>query len=716
MGKPTDNEQTELETSQNVYLDSSDTSKTFFRKFVSGRYQGHESKEFRFFVKNKFLDLRIDVDRRYPNSDILNKVSGDFFNNYQFFFRNIGKLKISTWKQYIESWIVDSPKIKKNYWYTKITGTVRFWKGTHPRTTITIIIPTWKYSKFTTKVTFESNNKKTEFICKRISDCFRDFSLELDVVESVNTEPILPTYDTDSHDNKPTGLPKRTLTLKKAYREAGICMNMLSNRTIIDDSAAEFTTWSDAELHDAMEVNFSRYNVSWPSWHMWGLLCGRYANLGVTGIMFDYWGPNEPPERQGFAVFSGHPAYDNLVLNPSTQDEFATMRDFLKLYVHEIGHAFNFRHSWDKGRENALSWMNYDWKYDNLNGQDEFWDNFMFEFDEEELIHLRHGDRSSVIMGGDDWASGPETVQPVSFSLSEGKTPVEFLIRSKGYFEYMEPIQIELRLRNLLQTQIEFDPRFEPEFGNIVINIKRPDNSVVVYQSITYKEGIPEVKVLQSHNSNSNGEDRFSDIVSLTYGKGKFYFDKPGEYLIRAAYSGIDGVLISSNTERIIVGTPESKTESKVAAGFFTQQVGMNICLNGSESPFLAVGKKTLESICLDYQESILGVKAAEIISASESRSFHRLDDKNKLNLVHKPNFEKALSITKPALEIYRKSKEKANNIAQHKLVRQRCSFMLQLGKKNDAVNELKELEKDLTQRGVNKSVIQEIETYQESI
>ena len=49
------------------------------------------------------------------------------------------------------------------------------------------------------------------------------------------------------------------------------------------------------------------------------------------------------------------------------------MRQFLYTWVHEAGHAFNFLHSWDKGRPDALSWMNYDWRYDQRNGADTFW-------------------------------------------------------------------------------------------------------------------------------------------------------------------------------------------------------------------------------------------------------------------------------------------------------------------------------------------------------
>ncbi len=105
---------------------------------------------------------------------------------------------------------------------------------------------------------------------------------------------------------------------------------------------------------------------------MWGLLAGRFTSSGTGGIMFDYSGAQEPPQRQGFAVFRDHSWFNNLVVNPSSQTEHEAMRKFLYTWVHEAGHAFNYLHSWDKSRPDSLSWVNYDWRYDNRNGANEY--------------------------------------------------------------------------------------------------------------------------------------------------------------------------------------------------------------------------------------------------------------------------------------------------------------------------------------------------------
>src|SRR5690606_14543968 len=143
---------------------------------------------------------------------------------------------------------------------------------------------------------------------------------------------------------------------------------------------------------------------------------------------------------------------------------------------------FNLLHSWDKGRPDSLSWMNYDWRYDNRHQPGAFWHDFELRFDDDELVHIRHGDRAAVIMGGDPWASGghAEALDSGLMAVDDRGAPLELLVRSQGYFELMEPVAIELRLRNLLPDQaLEVDARLHPEYGTVLVQIKRPDGSIV---------------------------------------------------------------------------------------------------------------------------------------------------------------------------------------------------------------------------------------------
>lgn len=690
---------------------------------VSGQYEGEMTAPR---AGRYLLDLRVDIDPRYANSPVMDRISGDYYEVYRFEWPP----RRFVWRVYRESWVVDAPKVNWSRCEVEITGSVRFWKGVHPATDIRVRIPWGTFRPAgPAEVTFTAaGGDSVSFSCARRSDCFRDMTLEVDVCQSVNGGTILPGYDTHGHSTRPADLPRRTLTVEEAYREAGICVTIRPDRTIVDDSAPEFNRWSVDELHDAMETHFSQWSGGWPKWQMWGLLAGTFDDspgFETAGIMFDagavYGGAGEPPDRQGFAVFRNHSWFNNLPAGaPANDTEAWALRKFLHTWVHEAGHAFNFVHSWNKGRPDSLSWMNYDWRYDDRNGASSYWSNFRFRFDDEELIHLRHGDRASVIMGADPWASGLHLeAPPGAMSQLEGGAPVELLLRSKGYFEFMEPVAIELRLRNLVDDlPLDLDARLNPEYGGVIVYIRRPDGRIVEYAPILCKVGSPRIQTLKPRRDAIQGEDRYSEDVFLSYGNYGFYFDEPGEYLVRALYQGTGSMLIPSNVHRVRVGRPPSKEEDRIAQDFFSYEVGMSLYLNGSLSPFLAKGMTLLESMADRYKDTLAGAKVATTLAASVARPFFRIQDRQNpvLTETHSADPKKALTLTAPALSTYKREKEKSLNIAYHQLVRSRAGYMVTLGQRAQAKKEVVALRQELAARGVNELVLNDIKGYEDSL
>ena len=142
----------------------------------------------------------------------------------------------------------------------ELTGTVRFWNGIHPETTLKIVItlgPTGPTGPVQVVFT-PQGGQPAAYNCSKKSDCFRKLNLEIDVCKSVNQPPILPQYSTGAHATRPTDLPIRALTIEEAYREAGVCVKIRKNHSIIDDTDPAFENWSGAELRDAMETYFSQ--------------------------------------------------------------------------------------------------------------------------------------------------------------------------------------------------------------------------------------------------------------------------------------------------------------------------------------------------------------------------------------------------------------------------------------------------------------------------
>ncbi len=681
--------------------------------FVSGLYQG----EMMLPQPGRFtLDLRIDIDQESPTSPVTNRISGDL---YQITPTTVPGQHPKIAKTYIESWIIDEPRVRGSADRVEVSGMVRYWVSNHAATAAALVI-TWSESPpvASAEITFtETGGPTRKYHCRRTSDAFRQIDLEVDVCQSVNIPPLLPTYDTSWHADRPPGLPQRVLTIETAYREAGVRVTIDAQHSVIRDSDPKFKSWTPALLHDAMETNYSQFGGTWPDWKMWGLMAGVFEDSLVGGLMFDtsseFGGAGKAgPERQGFAVFRGHEWFHDLVNGPpQNQDEAWAARHFLYTWVHEAGHAFNFLHSWDKGRPDSLSWMNYNSKYDQRNPTLGFWKKFAFRFDDDELIHLRHGNRASVIMGGDPWSSGSHLEMPnLAMAQIEGVAPLELIIRSKPYFEFMEPVIVELRLRNLLSdTSVTIDKRLPPEYGGVVVYIQSPDGGVVQYDPIMCAVGTPDPLVLTPAGA-TDGKDRYSREVFLTYGSNSFYFAKPGEYRIRAVYQGGGDVLIPSPAHRIRIGLPADKELDRKAQDYFTNSVGLALYLQGSRSQYLKSGTNVLEGLAEQYKHTDLGAKIAVTLANGISKPFFSAagdDPKQKtLKQTFSADPKQALDMTNAPLALLKASKDKSDNLAYRRVVQRRADYHRLLGEDAKADKELHDLSMRLQERGANSGVV----------
>ncbi|MGO4146701.1 hypothetical protein AB4Y77_16605 [Paenarthrobacter sp. YAF11_1] len=675
---------------------------------VSGRYEGFQGNPGPI---GSALDLRLDIDARgNAESPVMNKVSGDFYSTRFVKVAGVNQLV----KTYVESWIVDIPAITFTDTDVHVLGTVRFWKGTHPATTVDIVV-SWSHGAVTGAVaTFTSGGILGQpYACSYRSEAFRDMNLELDYCSSVDIEPKVPIYNSHAHTNRPADLPDRTITIESSYTDAGIAVTIDPVHTVIDDSAAGFASWNVGELHDAMETSFGKYNSGWPAWNMWGIQAGIFDTAGVGGIMFDaaagFGGAGRGPDRQGFAVFRNHSWFTNLVSNPVTQDQAWAMRHFLYTWVHEAGHAFNFLHAWDKARPDSLSWMNYDWKYDQRNGTDSFWGNFRFRFDDDELLHMRHGDRASVIMGGDPWASGGHLESPAgAMTVSGPGSDVELTLSAKDHFDYMEPVSIEFRLRNTTDVPVMVDGRLDPRYGNTTVYIQKPNGTVVLHESVVCFYGLPEMVTLApAPVGDDDGSDRFSQLVQLAYGVEGFAFDEPGQYLVRAVYS-TDGIVQASNTLPLRVGFPVTREEDRFATEFFTREVGLTLAFEGSMSPHLERGLNALTEAAERFGGEPLGVKAATAVAQSVGDDFYRRKDE-KMVKHHSADPQRALALTDAGLASYQQSAGAASNLAYRGLVELRTELHAKADNSAAAKSEVETLAKDLGTRGANSAVLAQV-------
>jgi len=450
------------------------------------------------------------------------------------------------------------------------------------------------YSLFRLTNTGRQTALEISFVLDRVSNFFRSVELEM---ESVAGVPFPEPFQTSDHPDTPVDEQGQTLTVASVYRAAGIDMNVtLGGEEIPVSEAGVDGLWTDEELHAAMVNHFDEFrNV--PQWRLYMLLATRYVETGVLGIMFDA-AENDEFHRQGAAVFHDHPRIANAA--GAEKD-----REYLFTITHELGHAFNFLHSFQKGlfdehgvlpRPEAESWMNYPQLYPfgfagpaGWDGSDRFWSRFRFAFDRDEIHHLRHHDRSEVIAGGRSFGfAGHFEERP--FELPGQATGLSLQLWCPQAVEFLQQVEGDIRLRNETGDEIEIPPSLNPNFGHVDMIIRRPaDRFPKVYRGIANGCMRSEARKLLP------GEAVYQEI-SPSYGRMHWFIDEPGTYELQAVVKGVDGARIVSNIQRVRVLAPDP-TGDRMAPDFYNDKTGAYLSVEGSRCSRLDNAREMLEEV-----------------------------------------------------------------------------------------------------------------------
>ena len=437
--------------------------------------------------------------------------------------------------------------------------------------------PSLVYTFYTMTRTGRQTRIRLNYLLEKTSDYFRSVELEVDQVSSV---PWPQPFDTASLPETPEDFPDRTLSFDQAYRDIGIDMRVSAGRQEVPLAAAgDDGLWTDEELHAAMVDNFSKYQEQ-PQWRLYLLLATRYINPGVLGIMFD---SNDQSPRQGAAVFAQHPLI-------ADAPEAERNREYLFTIVHELGHAFNFLHSFQKGifdaqgvlpRPDALSWMNYPQIYpygyaypDGWDGSSAFWKKFHFQFDPFEVLHLRHHDSMEVMMGGMGFG-GSGHLEEHPFTPPSRENDLSLTLWVPPVLEFMENIEADIRLRNESDKAIAINRILEPSAGTVELLIRRPGERLAK----KYRD-IKQVCAVQQQYQLQPGEAVYQELA-IAYGLRYWFIDEPGTYEVQAIVHMPDGRKIYSAVQRTRVLLPVPEAD-RLAQDFFDNETGTYFALEGS--------------------------------------------------------------------------------------------------------------------------------------
>ncbi len=450
--------------------------------------------------------------------------------------------------------------------------------------------------------------------------------VEFEVDRVSNAGEAVTTVDTTAHPNRPADLPSEVISLTTVFERAGFEATMSPHGGVIPVTGAGANgTWSDAEMHDAMVQYWSRF-ADRPQWAMWVLFAARHdMGRGLGGIMFDDIGPNH---RQGTAIFTDSFIQD---VPPGDPDPAAyRRRNVFWTTVHEVGHGFNLAHSWQKAlgvpqgapgdpwiplanQPEARSYMNYPNRV--AGGQAAFFGDFRYRFTDDELAFLRHAPRRFVQMGNANWFVNHGFEAP-SRLLQSGRWALYLRPnRDTNAYTFMEPVVLELKLKNASDRDARVDPHLLADGRHITLFVQREGSDVRTWRPMmTHCHEVHDAPL-------KGGESIYgAHLVSAT--PDGWLIDEPGFYRVQAAVDLGDEIVIS-NVLRVHVAPPASAEANALASEYFTEDVGRALAFGGVPSAEAAMD--TLRAVTDRCPGTAAALHAAVAMSTPKLSDFKRL-------------------------------------------------------------------------------------------
>ena len=554
-------------------------------------------------------EIRLDVDGRYPQMTVSGRAENGLANHVH--------------------WIASVAPAGRNRWQ----GTIWFKEGSHAAqflyTTVKVkVVPSIFVHLRRIKVTFSGGGAPIRVRKYRFkSDKYHSVEFEYDTVENAISRTEVQTCN---HPNRPPGLPCENLTIKEVFERSGFQVSSTGGDGVIPLAEAGVNgTWSDAEMHDAMQAYWSRF-ANHAQWSMWVLFAARHdSGPGLGGIMFDDIGPNH---RQGTAMFS-----DSFISDapPGDPDPVAWVeRMQFWTAVHEMGHAFNLAHSWQKHLGNpwiplvsepeARSFMNY--PYFVLGGQSAFFADFEYRFSDQELLFMRHAPDRFVQMGNADWFDDhgfrQANISPspeLKLELRTNQSEELRNNRSKDEFEYMEGIVLETKLTNVSSQPILVNPEILAASDEMTVILKK--------QGKPARQWTPYARYCRAPNKVAlePGQSLYKSLF-VSAGQNGWDIAEPGIYHVQVLLRHGEED-IPSNALKVRVAPPRSHEEEYLAQDYFSDDVGRVLSFDGSQ--VLTAGNNALQEVVARMADSRTAIHARVALAEPKMKDYKTLPVKS---------------------------------------------------------------------------------------
>jgi hypothetical protein len=449
---------------------------------------------------------------------------------------------------------------------------------------------------------------------KRVGDSMRELGIELE-------------YERGT-DKDPSFVRGATVTIASSFRDVGIDVKSVGTGNEVPPPPSGF--WKDGQLH-ALMASLAQQRLGLADWNLHLLMLSQHEEPRLLGVMFDaYSGDANRAPREGAAVFQ-----TPIKQRPDWQ------RKLIQTTVHELGHALNLAHRFERavGRADSTSFMNYDWKYLGGDKANEFWDRFQFTFDDDEREFLCHGPRHHVVPGAAEfrtipyWRNMRGGYAPYLPEVPGSELVLRLIPPAAGaLMEYGQPVLLELEVENASGQAMKIpDYLLDPKAGLLEIVVERVSPIVSPNGSA---QRVFRPLFQRCYDLAAGDQDvvppggKLNRNINITFGAGGFTFVEPGNYIITAVLGVSQGsppqyeLVFRSDPLPLRVAYPKSDDDERNALAIFRPDIGYFLALGGSSA--LPKAAATLEDIRSSREQKkgrtdavVAGIARAQAIHAS---------------------------------------------------------------------------------------------------
>ncbi|MEH3147513.1 MAG: hypothetical protein PGN34_19705 [Methylobacterium frigidaeris] len=298
-----------------------------------------------------------------------------------------------------------------------------------------------------------------------------------------------------------------------------------------------------AELHEMLEAwGDPPASPGLSDWRLHVVFAGRLeGDRKALGLMYDTRGTAADPPRQGLAVFlDSEPLVD---LKATSAEDWR--RQVLFTLAHEIGHALNLPHCFERGAADALTWMNYPHRF--AAGEAAFWDGFRNCYDPTELDFLCHAPHVDIAPGASNYAArtsllitggGADPDDPVALSAADERVRAAAALvplKARPLYRFGEPVFLRFTLANTGPRPFLYPRSFDPSDGLLTVTVTRPDgHSRTLRPAMSLCQRHPEARLKPGARASFDG-------IFASFDADGPLFDAPGRYVLSARFGGLPG-------------------------------------------------------------------------------------------------------------------------------------------------------------------------------